>query len=329
MQAKFQGALAVALAAVVTLGCGSSSSTTKVQTASAQPEPVAPPAPVVVPIDAGTPVEAEVLAPPTIRERRILEYIPSEYDLVLHLSLDKLLDSEFFRRHEKALLVEVEDERENIIKKCQLDPMSDFDSLTLAVNLSTSDPEVLFALSTPMGASRIDECVRAAGGKSEAGAYTIDGDDIGFYWPSEDVVLLSGDKSSEEIRYALRTGRALDNPGLMEFLSRTDRHATMWGAGIVPPALASSMNGFGGVPRGFVVRGSAWAGIDLSAELVFDSRDEADKMMNLLKMGLSTAGQDPPFNDLLDSIDTEQIGTSITIDAHISPKLAGELVDEF
>lgn len=295
------------------------------QKASSQPEAVQAKA---VPQDAGNPVATDVVPTPE-NERRILEYLPSAYSFVLHLSLSKLEASELFTRHESTLLGSLETQRQSVIKKCHFDPLLDFETATLAVDLSnTNSPDTIIALTTSLGATRLEECVVAMGGSVKAGHYDFAGDTLAFYWPTEDVVLLSDEKNSEEMMRQLRDGRSLDNPQLMEFLSRTDRNATAWGAGSIPSALAGMLSTFGGAPRGFVMRGSVWAGIDLSLELSFATSKEADALMNMIKMGLNSSGQSSPFRELIAAIQVEQMGTLIRLDAQLSPNLSGALLKE-
>jgi hypothetical protein len=297
----------------------------KVQQASSQPEPIKAPA---LALDAGNPVLSEVVPTPE-NERRILEYLPSAYGIVIHLSLNKLESSEFFNRYESTLLGSLGSQRQAVVSKCHFDPLLDIESVTLAVDFRNGNsPEVIIALTTSLGATRIEECVVATGGTVGPGHYDSGNEKMGFYWPTEEVLLLSDKKTSEEMAKELQAGSSLDNPTLMEFLSRTDRNATLWGAGTIPSAVAASMGSFGGIPKGFVVRGSVWAGIDLSMELSFATTKEADSLMSLLKMGLASAGQSSPARELIAATDIEQLGTVIRLDAQLSPSLSGELLKE-
>lgn len=305
--------------------CGGSSPA-KTQQASALPEPVKAP---IAAVDAGNAVATAVVATPE-SERRILEYLPSAYGLVVHLSLKKLEASEFFNRHGSTLLGSLESQRQAMIKSCHFDPLLDFETATVAVDLSnTNSPDAIIALTTSLGATRVEECVVAMGGTLKMGEYHLGGGEtMAFYWPTEDVVLLSREKTSEEIMLELRDGTSLDNPQLMEFLSRTDRNATMWGGGTIPSSLGAGLSSFGGVPQGFVVRGSVWAGIDLSLEVSFATTENANSMMAMVKMGLSSAGQTSPFRELVAAIDVEQHGSLIRLDAQLSPDLSGAILKE-
>jgi hypothetical protein len=280
-------------------------------------------------LDAGNPVASDVVRAPE-NERRILEYIPSTYEFVVHLSLNKLEASELFNRHESRLLGSLETQRQAVISSCHFDPLLDIETITLAIDLKNGNaPEVLFALSTALGATRIEECVVALGGKVSGGVYDLGGDTMSFYWPTDDVLLLSDKKSSEDMMLELRAGRALDNPQLMEVLSRTDRLATMWGAGTISSALATSLSMLGVAPKSFVVRGSVWAGVDLTLELSFPTDKDANGMMNMIKMALgSSSGQASPFRELIEAIDVEQFGSLIRFEAQLSPELTGELLRE-
>jgi len=314
--------VAVAVAALSACGGGPAS---RVEQASSQPESVA----AVTTLDAGNPVASEVVRAPE-NERRILEYIPSTYGFVVHLSLNKLEASQLFNRHESMLLGSLETQRQTVIKNCHFDPLLDIETITLAIDLRNGNsPEVLFALSTALGATRLEECVVALGGNVSEGAYDVGGDTMSFYWPTEDVLLLSDKKSSDDMMLELRAGRSLDNPQLMEVLSRTDRLATMWGAGTISNAVAANLSVLGVVPKSFVVRGSVWAGVDLTLELSFATDKDANGMMNMIKMGLgNSSGQASPFRELIEAIDVEQFGTLIRLEAQLSPELSGELLKE-
>lgn len=323
MQRKPRSLLLSALAAGL-VSCGGGSAKPKVQEASAQPEVVASkPA-----ADAGNPVSIEVESTPSV-ERRILEYIPATYGLVLHLSLAKLEASEFFGTHESTLLGWFDEERQRIAKTCQLDPVLDVESITLGVDLkSMASADTVFAIATGLGATRVEDCIRAMGGKVEAGRYEIDGDLIGAYWPTEDVLLLSEGKSSEELMLELQKGRSLDNAALMQHLSRTDRNATLWGAGSIPSALSGIMGGMGSAPTAFVMRGNAWAGVDFSLEVSFATADEARQMKSMLDMALGSTRQSSPMGDVLAAIDIDQVDSKLFVDAQLSPQLAAKLIEE-
>ena len=143
------------------------------------------------------------------------------------------------------------------------------------------------------------------------------------------MILLSDKKRSEDMMLELRAGRALDNPQLMEVLSRTDRLATMWGAGTIPSALAANLSMLGVVPKSFVIRGSVWAGVDLTLELSFPTDKDANGMMNMIKMAFgNSSSQASPFRELIEAIDVEQSGTLIRLEAQLSPELSGELLKE-
>lgn len=310
--------LSVVLSTMV--ACGGSAST--VQQASSQPEPVAPPVAEVAAQDAAV----DRAAPPLKSERRILEYLPSAYGVVIHLSLSKLEASELFTRHETSLLGSFEKERQAMIDTCHIDPMLDFETITFAIDLQSGSPSLLMALTTPLGATRVEECLVAMDGTITAEHYDSGDEKMGYHWPTQDVLLLSPERSSDEIRQSLLAGTSLDNQGLMEYLSRTDRNATLWGGGAIPSVVAAQMASFGGIPKGFVVRGSAWAGIDLSVEMSFATSKEADSMMSMLKMGTSSVGQSSPARELIEATTIEQLGETVRVDAQLSPSLADELV---
>ncbi|MCP4446124.1 MAG: hypothetical protein GY811_12375 [Myxococcales bacterium] len=284
---------------------------------------------VVVPtMDAGNPVAAEVVAV-VDGERQILEYVPGAYGLILHLSLAKVEASEFFGRHESTLLRTLGEQRQRVVKLCQFAPMIDISTVTLGIDLrSKNSTGVLLVLSTSVGATRIEDCVRALGGKTTPDHYELDGDKFGYYWPAEDVLLLSGESNSEELVLALRSGRALDNPSLMQLLSRADRHATLWGAGSIPRSIAGAIAGLAGAPTGFVVRGSLWAGLDVSLELSFASKDDAAGMMKMLGLALKSSGQSSPFKELVAAIEFEQLDTVLRVDVQLSPDLAAALLKQ-
>lgn len=305
------------------LACGGGATKEVVQ-ASAQPEAVTKkPA-----TDAGNPVVPD-LAASYENERRILEYIPQAHGVVLHLSLAKTEASEFFGRHEDTILGGLEKHRQEVAKVCQFDPMLDIETITVGADLQTlGSADAVFALTTQLGATRIEECIGLLGGKVESGRYVIGGDSLGYYWPTEDVLVLSPGKTSEEIMLSLRAGRALDNATLMQYLSRTDPHATLWGAGIIPASLSSMLTGIGGTPTAFVVRGSLWAGIDFSMELTFNSEKEASALKTMLDTAFRSMGQPAPIGDLIAAIELEQLGPVLRFDAQLSPELAATVLKE-
>tara|TARA_R110002073_G_scaffold332410_1_gene518254 strand:+ start:46441 stop:47418 length:978 start_codon:yes stop_codon:yes gene_type:complete len=305
------------------LACGGSGPA--VQQASSKPEPVAPPIAEVAAQGAAQGAAVSQVAPSLKSERRILEYLPSAYGVVIHLSLRKLESSELFTRHETSLLGSFGKERQAMIDTCHIDPMLDFETITFAIDLQSGSPSLLIALTTPLGATRVEECLVAMGGTITAKHYDSGDEKMGYHWPTQDVLLLSPERSSDEIRQSLLAGTALDNPGLMEYLSRTDRNATLWGGGSIPSAVAAGLASFGGTPQGFVVRGSAWAGIDLSVEMSFATSKAADTMMSMLKMGTSSIGQSSPAREVIEATTIEQLDRTIRVDAQLSPSLADEL----
>ena len=276
----------------------------------------------------GNPVAAEVVATPE-SERRILEYVPMAYGVLAHISLSKVEASEFFNTHESTLLRGLEAKRQAVVQACHFDPMLSLETVTFGLDMQNqSTPDLIGAITTSLGASRIEDCVRAMGGTVEAGRYKIGGSSVAAYWPTDDVLLLSSEKTSEEMKQGLRAGRALDNPVLMQYLSRTDRHATAWGGGGIPSAVASSLGGLGGIPVGFVLRASLWAGLDVSLEISFNDKAAAEGMANMLRMGLRSAGQSSPMRELIEAVEIDQIGPTLRLDAQFSPELAAALLKE-
>lgn len=280
-------------------------------------------------IDAGNPVATEVATVPD-NERRILDYVPGRYSMLLNLSLTKLVTSEFFTTHESTLFGDLERQRQEVVSICHFDPVLDIQAATVGLDIAAGGnaPEAIFALTTSIGATQVEQCVVALGGTVAEGRYTLGGDSMAYYWPTEDILLLSTDRNAEELRTDLQASRAIDNGDLMQYLSRTDRHATLWGGGAISQTAAAALGGMAGTPTGFVLRGSMWAGVDLNLELSFKTGKDADGVMNLIKMALSASGQSPLAGDIVNAIDTELVGETIRVDAQFSPELSTRILEE-
>jgi len=311
------------------LGCGGGSASAVVA-----PSPAVEVVPARVPAPAAPVVESvpqpydNVIAQPP-SERRILGYIPKAYGVLLHVSLTQVESSEFFARHGSELLGDLEPHRQTVISKCNFDPMRGIESVTVGLDLVNMGASgTIVALTTNMGAARLEACVRDLGGKVLNNAFEIDGKTISTFWPSQDVLLMSAEKSSDEMRKELSAGSSLDNPTLMEHLSRTDRHATAWGGGVIPSSVGAMLGGFGGTPVGFVARASLWAGLDVTLEVAFKNDSDAAAMVKMATLGLASSGKASPMRELAESVEVEQVGPIMRIDAQLSPDVAELLFKE-
>ncbi len=264
------------------------------------------------------------LVAPRASEDDLLAYTPNLYSLVFHVSIAKLRISEFYVQHESRILGKVAARRQAVIAACKFDPVMDMEGVSLGLMFPTN---AVLVVSTKLGSTRIEDCIRAMGGTVTNGRYEVGDWHANAYWPTPNVVLLSDRKTSVDLKNELLTGTVLDSPVLMEVLGQADRSATLWGGGTIPGQLSSMMPGGG--PDGLVVRGSLWAGLDATIELFFDDEEGAKATQSMIDLALQ-GDVDPsaPMYELLEAVEVQQMGAAILLDVQLSPELTESLLEE-
>lgn len=263
-----------------------------------------------------------------VSPRPILDVLPGDRSMIVHLNWRTLEASDFFQAHRDALLASLNEPIAFVRDRCALEPIQELESLTIALGPEPlGGKDMLVAATLRIGRAAVESCVAKAGGTVQEGKYLVDGKTLHVYWPSERTLLLSESMSAADMRAALGKGRASNNELVMQFLRKTDSHAAVWGGGAIPDSVSALAGGGFAMPHGFFFNMNAWSGIDGAMNLLFKSEEDATATLTMLQMGINMMGsQMPGGTELRNAIQMERQGNHIKIDAVIPAEDVARLV---
>ena len=183
-----------------------------------------------------------------------LDAIPGDAQAVVGLDVAKLAGSEIVRRGLGALLAAdpgLARKVRGLLGACSIDPAEDLESVWVATGSSAADAIMVVQgkLDETALAGCVGDAVRAGGGTLEQvtiagqtgfGSHPARGAPVWFAFSAPRTVVASTNRAWLEA--ALGTGPKLSgNEALMAVVSRADRTAALWAAGVVQPEVGKGL----------------------------------------------------------------------------------------
>lgn len=184
--------------------------------------------------------------------------VPRETDIVVMANVKRARASVMWKK-----LMELRDKDEaakkpydDFVKKCQIDPLQQIDSVFLALPQNTAESrEFALIARGSFDAGRAFDCVRATAKESGKEAVetvhgshkllSIPGQEGFFAVLGPKTFLLAGKEWAGKVLDLADNktpgAGAKDNPALADLIKRTRTGDAIWGAGLVPPAVADKL----------------------------------------------------------------------------------------
>jgi hypothetical protein len=260
-----------------------------------------------------TPVGKPPIAIPRkveVTSASLLRYLPRDSSMVFGVNWKKARQSEFVRSFDQSLVDVVQGI--DGIQNCGLDPVTDIKSFAMSLGKDPKDDSgVVTAIHGNFDRQQVEDCIRQQGGIVEATRYD---NTFHVFWPDPNTVVFSKGVSSELLSLA-PSASAWDNDQLMMLVDEVDLHAEMWGAGMLPPDLASSFGSMGTPPFGLYFTVKVSIGMHAELGLEFRTLEEAEAMEKMVTMGLQMGKANADLQGIFSSVTSGLVGKAVVISA--------------
>lgn len=256
-------------------------------------------------------------------------YLPKDSSMVVTANLDKARSSGLFKKYEDKLASQVPEEMAEFKAACKMDPMEDLNTAVIGVGANPDDEkQIVFVVKGNFDRAKVENClgemakkdgkelVKTEDGKVVHYANGEGGDSFYAYWPDDSTLV--GSPSGERLKAVIDGASVKDNKEVMAMVGKVDSGATVWVAGNVPAEAAGAMGPMGTPPKGVYVSLTATSGLDFTAGLAYEKKEDADKLKAMSAMLPAMADQAGPLADVVKGIKIEQDGNDVIVKASLT-----------
>jgi hypothetical protein len=276
-----------------------------------------------------------------------MDRLPKETSFVVGFSWTKFKDSKLFTMLQGAMPEESKAEMQAFKDACQIDPMSDVDSMVIAGGGNMDKDRMLILVKGKWDEAKIGNCAVKYGEKkgkkvttAKDGAittYTAEGEQpIHVAWQGDTAILtpaaMEGDKTylSDLLK---QTSSVKENAAFMEVLGKVDTGATIYAAMLVPPGNADMANATNKMTGGTEKLQSGWVTVklgkdlDTSGGMRFATDAEAKAVADKMNQELEGARADATAGPYLKNLSVTQAGPEVHFKLALSEQQVDQLLE--
>lgn len=275
-----------------------------------------------------------------------LPSLPKETSLVFGINLGKFRDSKLFGMLQGAIPAEGKTQLQQFKDTCNIDFMSDIDSVIVAGGGNMDKDRMLVLVKGKWNEDKVGKCAAAMGPKmgknitvAKDGAvttYTEEGQHpVHIAWSGDTAMLTPASMQGDKTYLAdllKQKSTVKDNPGFMEVFGKADTGATLFLAVLAPESgqMADGLNKMsGGTEKVKAAWFSLHLGKDLDANggMRLSSDAEAKAVADRFTKELEGAKKDPNMGQYLKSLAVTTAGSEVGIKIALSEKEVDQLLE--
>ncbi len=279
----------------------------------------------------------------------MITHVPAGSATVGGASLDKLRQSDLFKKYQDKFLADLPPEIKEAKDLCGFDVINDIGSIVMGAGADPNDQDkMVIAMSGNFDEDKAKKCFMEMDKKHSKGdgepsvakegkltVYTTGEGEKGFaFWPdSKTVVVSPGGMEDAGKLNALIGGKSVkDNKDLADLMSKVDTGAAIWAAGAISKDMAGGMGPMAGnAPSHFYMSMNVTSGVSGKIGLRFESEEKAKGTMTMAQGLLAMAKGSPEaaqFADIIDAVKFEHSGTEITVSVELSAEQIDKLAKQ-
>jgi hypothetical protein len=275
-----------------------------------------------------------------------LPSLPKETSLVFGLNLGKFRDSKLFGMLQTAIPEEGKKQLQEFKADCQIDFMTDVDSLVVAGGGNMDKERVLILVKGKWGEDKVNKCAATMGPKKgkpitvakdgTITTYTTEGEQpVHIAWSGDTAMTtpaaMEGDKTYLSDLLKQKT-TVKDNPAFMEVLGKADTSATLYVA-VLSPETGEVADGLNRMSGGSEKVKAAWFSMNLGKDLNawggmrLASDAEAKAVADRMTKELEGAKADPNMGEYVKALAVTTSGPEVTFKLALTEAQVDKLME--